>query len=754
MGDDDCEMGVEIRVDEQAVVAENAFGVFFPLDEDTFPQTQIPLLDKHKEEPFKVGFVKKKNSIVVLHGALDGIDSEAIMLHFIQEGDDSFYVTGYFNFGRELEGYDAVEGRLSSIGSHRTKEDDVAQISTSIYITNFPETCSAKDLFNTCKQYGHVVDAFIPSKRSKFGNRFGFVRFINVFNVERLVCNLCTVWIDRFKLRANITRFQRPHVNVKNHVLKSTGGGKNYNISANVSDNIYKNDQRTTGVGKTYMHAVKGISQHGSRENEVHALVLDDDCLLSKDFSKCLLGRVKEFASLADLKMTLNNEGFMDIKIQYMGEMRVMLEFGTEKSMKLFKDNVSVGSWFSQINQASMDFVTEGRIAWVELKDIDDQVETCFHSKRLCIHTKSHRSISEEFKIIFRGKVFWIRAKETPGWVPDFLEDAKDEDQSDVDSKDGRSKVHESGSCEESDGEGVLETLFDEDGLMKNQSEEENMDKHDDISEDPFHIYSLLKKKDKVVSNKDSKFSMKYPPGFTPNEGSDRASMHVEEGRGGNSENGNEGNVDVDNAVPSGNHSGMNLKEGGTESVCSGHFKKSEVPHTGGSILSLLDDVVKVRQVMGYKMDGCMSNMAEIIESQGVDEQNGKDFLIIVVYAPHDIKEKMMLCDYLTREIGRWKGEVVVMGDFNEVRNRSDRFGLVFNVQGANVFNSFISGAGLVEVPLGGCSFMWCHKSATKMSKLDRFLMFESLLNTCPNISAITLERYLSDHRPILLREY
>nr|GEV78374.1 RNA-directed DNA polymerase, eukaryota [Tanacetum cinerariifolium] len=361
-----------------------------------------------------------------------------------------------------------------TMGSHRTKEDDVAKISMSIYITNFPETCSANDLFNTCKLYRHVMDAFIPFKRSKARKRFGFVRFINVFNVEIL----------------------------------STGGGKNYNTSANVSDNIYKNDQRPTGVGKT----------------------------------------VKESASLANLKMTLNNEGFIDIKIQHMGEMWVMLEFVTEKSMKLFRDNVSVGSWFSQINQASMDFVTEGRIAWVELE-------------------------------------------ETPGWVPDFLEDAEDEDQSDVDSKDGRSK-----------------------------SEEENMDKHDDMSEDPFRIYSLLKKKDKVVSDKDLEFSMKYPPSFTPNEGSDGASIHLKEGRGGNSENGNEGNVDVDNAVPSGNHSSMNLKESGTESVCTGHFKKSKVPCTGGSIMSLLDDVVKVGQVMGYKMDGCMSNVAEIIESQGVDE--------------------------------------------------------------------------------------------------------------------------------------
>ncbi|GJS02806.1 40S ribosomal protein S13 [Tanacetum coccineum] len=100
-----------------------------------------------------------------------------------------------------------------------------------------------------------------------------------------------------------------------------------------------------------------------------------------------------------------------------------------------------------------------------------------------------------------------------------------------------------------------------------------------------------------------------------------------------------------------------------------------------------------------------------------------EDLLMIAVYAPHDFKDKQLLWDYLTREIG------------------------------ANMFNSFITNAGLVEVSLGGSSFTWSHKSATKMSKLDRFLVSESLLSTWPNITAVTLERYLSDHRPILLRE-
>nr|GEW59068.1 RNA-directed DNA polymerase, eukaryota [Tanacetum cinerariifolium] len=74
------------------------------------------------------------------------------------------------------------------------------------FVTNFPDSFSAKDLFHSCKTYGHVVDSYIPLKKTKGGKRFGFVRFINVFNSERLINNLCTLWNGRLKLHANIAR--------------------------------------------------------------------------------------------------------------------------------------------------------------------------------------------------------------------------------------------------------------------------------------------------------------------------------------------------------------------------------------------------------------------------------------------------------------------------------------------------------------------------------------------------------------------
>ncbi|GKB94940.1 RNA-directed DNA polymerase, eukaryota, partial [Tanacetum coccineum] len=108
---------------------------------------------------------------------------------------------------------------------------------------------------------------------------------------------------------------------------------------------------------------------------------------------------------------------------------------------------------------------------------------------------------------------------------------------------------------------------------------------------------------------------------------------------------------------------------------------------------------------------------------------------------------------YLESLITSWNGESLIMGDFNEVRCIEERWGSVFNSHGAIAFNSFISYSGLNDIQLEGFSFTWVHPLATKMSKLDRFLMSNGLLSAFPLISAICLDRHLSDHRPILLKE-
>ncbi|GKB54739.1 RNA-directed DNA polymerase, eukaryota [Tanacetum coccineum] len=370
------------------------------------------------------------------------------------------------------------------------------------------------------------------------------------------------------------------------------------------------------------------------------------------------------------------------------------------------------------------------------------------------------------------------------------LEQNDEDSKSDDEQSEGDFKEDLSRSDEELDRENdvnmVPDTVFKEE-TQKSNDEEDSIGQNEKQSKDSFNIYSLHNKK-KGEKNHDSstKDSLKYPPAFTPRVDVEDDFKMSNKWNSFVRENGDERKVsDVLNSGSKNNWS----KKDGTESVVSGHFKKAESPRTRGSLLILMDELIKVGQTMGYNMDGCMKNIEEIIESQGVNEvnfltlqetkmesielfdikrcwrnfafdyahsdsvgnsgrilcvwdsntfmklnatvsdyfvmirgkwvTNGKLLLIISVYAPQELTEKKLLWDYLGHVIANWNGEVIIMGDFNEVRNKNERFGSVYNVQGSTAFNSFILNAGLEKVPLG----------------------------------AISLDRYLSDHRPILLRE-
>ena len=69
------------------------------------------------------------------------------------------------------------------------------------------------------------------------------------------------------------------------------------------------------------------------------------------------------------------------------------------------------------------------------------------------------------------------------------------------------------------------------------------------------------------------------------------------------------------------------------------------------------------------------------------------------------------------------QGEVILIGNFNEVRFDSESFGTQFCAGDAAVFNQFIADADLVDLPLGGPTYTWVNKWGSKMSKLDRFLL-------------------------------
>nr|GFA09374.1 DIE2/ALG10 family [Tanacetum cinerariifolium] len=242
-----------------------------------------------------------------------------------------------------------------------SKEDEVQKISTSIFVTNFLEYAKAKDLWNVCKQYEHVVDAFIPGRRSKKGMRFGFVQFIRVLDVDRLVSNLCTLWIGNHHLHSNVARFQRSSVPNNSNQTQQNGDPVFKNKEVNINSG-HRADQTS------YVHAVTGKAK--STEDCEPVMVLDDVCLNHQEYSLGLLGKVKEFSILANIKVVLGSEGFSDIELNYMGGLWIMIGFKSEDTKAKFQSCVGAVSWFSQIIQASKEFDIDERITWVDIEGI------------------------------------------------------------------------------------------------------------------------------------------------------------------------------------------------------------------------------------------------------------------------------------------------------------------------------------------------------------------------------------------------
>ncbi|GKB79034.1 RNA-directed DNA polymerase, eukaryota, reverse transcriptase zinc-binding domain protein [Tanacetum coccineum] len=299
-----------------------------------------------------------------------------------------------------------------------------------------------------------------------------------------------------------------------------------------------------------------------------------------------------------------------------MGELWVLLEFDNTKVKELFWDNVGMGSWYWVDVEAIPFKFWSGKIfkkiatKWGELLDVDDHDEMSFHSKRICIHTKICSNIwLQNFKLIFKGIHQQVK-------------------QSDL-------------------------------GL--------HIDGEDNGASETFIDY----------------FYLKYPPGFIPSVEKNGSKSKDDQVQNISDNQLNGDNESVHQVERKDNRNSDGAK---TNSTGLRKFKMSEIPRTGGSILSVMEEIVKVGITMGYNMDGVnfdyvysdsIGNSGGIlciwdpnsfrkdsvtvsdyfVIVRGVWIKSGMDILIVVVYAPHDVRDKRLLWDYLSHVSNQWAGD-------------------------------------------------------------------------------------------------
>ncbi|GJX06004.1 hypothetical protein Tco_0193936 [Tanacetum coccineum] len=229
---------------------------------------------------------------------------------------------------------------------------------------------------------------------------------------------------------------------------------------------------------------------------------------------------------------------------------------------------------------------------WEELVVLRRRVmRTFFAKERLCNYVPSHTEniLGNFFKLIVKGKVFWARAKELFVWSPSFKEVPEQELCSDDDSIKANEEANNLNLGDENDSEVVLDTYFGDNG------EDQALITKQELT-DSCQLYPLS-------------------PGFTP--ANDIPTC-------------NQDSPDVASVRPTSKSARRNSSP--CQSIgLSSRVMEDTVPadvysspvgskpihgsHKGGSLLEVLDGMIKVGQTMGFSMDGCLKDMEIIIGS-------------------------------------------------------------------------------------------------------------------------------------------
>ncbi|GAU20803.1 hypothetical protein TSUD_85220 [Trifolium subterraneum] len=194
--------------------------------------------------------------------------------------------------------------------------------SVSFFFTNFPLTEDVVGLRKLFCSFVSVGDVFIPSKMTKFGQRFGFVRFHAVPNVEELLSKLQDIWLGTYKLRVNVSKFGRdsstplrPHS--QNRVLDKHGIVRATPMDGRSFIKALTCNEKS--IQMEFPHLVlppppANRSLVGDVSNERLAFL-----------AKCLVGYLKTNVDLFSLMDSLVLHGLQDISVCPMGGSLVLI---------------------------------------------------------------------------------------------------------------------------------------------------------------------------------------------------------------------------------------------------------------------------------------------------------------------------------------------------------------------------------------------------------------------------------------------
>ncbi|GJS09127.1 zinc finger, CCHC-type containing protein [Tanacetum coccineum] len=252
----------------------------------------------------------------------------------------------------------------------------------------FPTDWGMGNLWMLFKKFGTVFDMYMVQKRLRNGERYGFVRFKLVTNVEGLLKRLREIKFGEENLKVFVA-YDRKNLGVRgdevnrsvgNEMRKGNGWKDNgwnggtrdeRNFAEVVNGEKRDRDKKESGwEGRN-----DGCRNEGERienkdkKEDVRIVEVCDDEVNTTLFNKCLIGEVKSMCYLTKLGSICGEQGLSNVEVKLLGGLEVLMVFDTPETATNILNSSGHGlrRWVHKMRIWNKNYTLPGRITWINI---------------------------------------------------------------------------------------------------------------------------------------------------------------------------------------------------------------------------------------------------------------------------------------------------------------------------------------------------------------------------------------------------
>ncbi|GJW16708.1 transposon TX1 [Tanacetum coccineum] len=292
--------------------------------------------------------------------------------------------------------------------------------SVSFMFFNFPDGWTMVNLWMMFKKYGTIFDMFMVQKLLRNGQRYGFVRFKLVFDVDVVLKNLRNIRFGKEHLKVFIA-FDMRNTDGRNK-MGNRGLGSNSNTR---TSNIFNNEGVRSNI-RDDRRCVDVVSRDRIMDNKTNTkvegragdrvIVVSEEEMCSELLCRCLIGEVKSLCYLTKLMGIYDEIGLGKVEIKLLGGLEVMLIFDT---METTTNNIHHGlrRWIHKSVFRKI-AALHGRV--LGFKNCNLKGNQSLIIGKVQIHTCNKGLVKEKVNVICMGKVFKVEVIEEVGGIEEF----------------------------------------------------------------------------------------------------------------------------------------------------------------------------------------------------------------------------------------------------------------------------------------------------------------------------------------------